>query len=214
MLTLGELKNIVDIPAPGQKTPTAKELRASAEPAAEHILRGDAGITAYKNGYAVYSVCGAATVFCIHTCGGYCYDPDSGENPCSIGSGLFDGEAWYLRLVLEGEDRLCRNCEAREQDWSVSYSIVSEEWGGLDSGRETALERIVREETVEGLLSALSDRQCQAIRLFYLEQKTERQIAGELGITPSGVSRILARSINRMRQNGLIGKTALSGRPV
>ena len=212
MLTLRELKKILDIPAPGQKAPTAKELRASAEPAAEHFLRGDAGITAYKNGYAVYSVCGAATVFCIHTCGGYCYDPDSGENPCSIGSGLFDGEAWYLRLVLEGEDRLCRNCEAREQDRSVSYSIVSEEWGELDSGRETVLERIVQAETVEGFLSVLSDRQRQAVRLFYLEQKTERQIAGELGISAPAVSKILAKSVNRMRQSGLTGKTALTGR--
>ena len=109
MLTLTELKNMADIPAPGQKAPTAKELRASEEPVAEHTLRGDARITAYKSGYAVYSVCGAATVFCIHSCGGYRYD--SRENPCDIGSRLFDGEAWYLRLVLEGEDRLCHNRE-------------------------------------------------------------------------------------------------------
>lgn len=209
MLTLKELKNMTEIPASGQKTPTAKELRASAEPVAEHILRGDAGIIAYKSGYAVYSVCGAATVFCIHSCGGYCYD--SGENPCGIGSGLFDGEAWYLRLVLEGEDRLCRNREAREQDWSISYSSVSEEWGRLDSGGEPVLNRIIREETVEGFLSVLSDRQRQAVSLFYLEQKSERQIAGELGITAPAVSKILSKSVNRMRQSGLIGKTVLSG---
>lgn len=209
MLTLRGLKNMAEIPAPREKTPTAKELRTSAEPVAEHILREDAGITAYKSGYAVYSVCGAAIVFCIHSCGGYCYD--SGEKPCGIGSGLFDGQAWYLRLVLEGEDRLCRNLEAREQGRSISYSSVSEEWGRLDSGGEPVLDRIIREETVEGFLSVLSDRQRLAVRLFYLEQKTERQIAGELGITTPAVSKILAKSVNRMRQSGLIGKTVMSG---
>ncbi len=210
MLTLRELKNLADIPEPGQKTPPAKELRASAEPLVEQALRGDAWITAYKCGYAIYSVCGASTVFCIHSCGGYCYD--SGENPCDISSGLFEGEAWYLRLVLEGEDRLCRNREAREQDWSVSYSRVSEEWGGLDSGMEPVLERIVRKEAVEGFLSALSDRQRLVARRFYLEEKTERQIVGELGITAAAVSRIIAKSVSRMRQSGLSGKTAPSGR--
>lgn len=206
MLTLTELKNMADIPAPGQKAPTAKELRASAEPVAEHILRGGAKITAYKSGYAVYSVCGAATVFCIHSCGGYHYD--SGENPCDIGSGLFEGEAWYLRLILEGEDRLCHNRESREQDWNVSYSGVSEEWCALDSGEEPVLERIVREEAVESFLLALSDRQRLVTRRFYLEQKTEQQIADELGITAPAVSKIIAKSVSRMRQSG---KTALSG---
>lgn len=210
MLTLRELKNMTDIPAPGQKTPTTKELWSSARIIAEQILRGDTRITAYKSGYVVYSVCGAATVFCIHACGGYCYG--SGENACDIGSGLFDREAWYLRLVLEGEDRLSRNREAREQNRSVSYSSVSEEWGVLDSGTEPALDRIIRKEIAEGYLSVLSDRQRLVARRFYLEQRTERQIAGELGITVPAVSRILAKSVSRMRQSGSGGKTALSGR--
>lgn len=70
------------------------------------------------------------------------------------------------------------------------------------------LDRIIREETVEGFLS---DRKRLAVRLFYLEQKTERQIAGELGITTPAVSKILAKSVNRMDQSGLIGKTVMSG---
>lgn len=209
MLTLRELKDMADIPAPGRKTPTVRELKASAGLIAERDLGGDAGIAAYKSGYAVYSVCGAATVFRIHPCGGYCYD--SGKSPHDIGSELFEGEAWYLRLVLEGEDRLCRNCEARAQEWNVSYSGASEEWGAMDSGGEPVLERIVREETVEGFLSALTGRQRLVASRFYLEQKTERQIAGELGITAPAVSRILAKAVDRMRRSVPCGETAPSG---
>ena len=76
-----------------------------------------------------------------------------------------------------------------------------QEWGGLYpvySGAESALDGIIRAETVEGLLSVLTERQRRATVLFYLEQKTERQIAEELGITVSAVSRILAKSLARM----------------
>ena len=200
MLTLRELKNMAESAPSGQKTPTARELRLSGKLIAERKIGESAGIAAYRNGYAVYHAGRDATVFRIHACSGYCYD--SGSSPCSIGGRMFDGEAWYLRLVLEGEDRLFRNLASREQDRSVSYSAESEEWGELYpaySGAESALDGIVRAETVEKLLSVLTERQRRAAVLFYLEQKTERQVAEELGITAPAVSRILAKSLARMR---------------
>ena len=52
---------------------------------------------------------------------------------------------------------------------------------------------------MENLLSVLTETQRRAAVLFYLEQKTERQVAEELGITAPAVSRILAKSLARMR---------------
>lgn len=52
---------------------------------------------------------------------------------------------------------------------------------------------------MENILSVLTERQWRAAVLFYLEQKTERQVAEELGITAPAVSRILAKSLVRMR---------------
>ena len=211
MLTLRELKNLAETAPSGQKTPTARELRSSGKLIAERKIGESAGIAAYRNGYAVYHAGRDATVFRIHACSGYSYD--SGSNPCSIGGGIFDGEAWYLRLVLEGEDRLFRNPASREQGWSVSYSAASEEWCGLYSGysgAESTLDGIIRAETVENLLSMLTERQRRAAVLFYLEQKTERQIAEEPGITAPAVSRILAKSFIRMRA-GICRDTAPAG---
>ena len=34
---------------------------------------------------------------------------------------FFENREWYLRLVLEGEDRLNRNHEEKERSWNVSY---------------------------------------------------------------------------------------------
>lgn len=211
MLTLRELKDMAEIPPSGQRTPTAKELRLSGKPIAERRIGADAGIAAYRNGYAVYRAGGAATVFRIHPCGGYCYG--SGESRHDIDGGLFDGEVWHLRLVLEGEDRLFRNREARAREWSVSYSAASEEWGEMGSGAEPVLERLVHEENVDALFSVLSVRQRQAAALFYLEQKTEREIAAELGITASTVSELLARAVDRMRRNAACGKGVLHEEP-
>ena len=180
--------------------PTARELRSTGKLIAEKKLGESAGIAAYQNGYAVYHAGRDTTVFRIHACSGYCYG--SSNSLCDIGSGMFDGEAWYLRLVLEGEDRLFRNLASREQGRSVSYSAESEEWGELypvHSVPESALDGIIRAETVENLLSVLTERQRRAAVLFYLEQKTERQVAEELGITAPAVSRILAKSLARMR---------------
>lgn len=212
MLTLQELKRIVDVPVPGQKTPSARRLAESGRIVARERLGADTQIAAYRSGYALYSVQCAVTVFPIHPCGGYWYD--AGKDPCGIAGGLFEREAWYLRLALEGEDRLFRNREAAEQRRTVSYSAASEEWQGLAAAGDSVLERMVREETVKELLSVLTDRQRTAVCRFFLEQKTQGQIAGELGVTAPAVSQILARAVQRMkkdRENGISGTALPSG---
>lgn len=216
MLTLRELKNMAEIPPEGRKTPTVKELRISEKPIVEQTVGADAEIAAYKSGYAVYCAGGAATVFRIHPCGGYSYGFE--ENSRDISSSLFEDGAWHLRLVLEGEDRLCRNREAKAQVRTVSYGAVLGEWGLPDTGAEPALERIVREEAVDALLSVLSGRQRQAVIRHCLEHKTNREIAEELGVTASAVSRMLAKSLDRMRAGfrdvSGSGGAALEGRCV
>jgi len=197
MLTLQELKGMVDGHAPGTGVPTAKELAGSGRMVAQRRLGPDTEITAYKSGYAVYRVGNDATVFPIHRCGGYRYD--TGTGPCSIGGEFFEEEAWYLRLAMEGEDRLCRNREAKERRKTVSYSAVSEEWAALSSAGDGILDRIVLEETLGEALSSLTGRQKAAVRRFFLEQRTQGQIAEELGVTPAAVSGLVARALGRMR---------------
>lgn len=201
MLTLQELKQIVDAPVPGRKIPTAKKLRASGVIIARERLNREAGIAAYQNGYALYEVCGFATVFPIHPCREYLYD--SGGKTYSIAERLFERDAWYLRLVLEGEDRLNRNREAREQDRTVSYSAVSEEWQVMAAAEYSVLEQMIQKENISELLAILTDQQRGVICQFFLEQKTQNQISRELGITAPAVSKILSRAIQRVRRKYL-----------
>lgn len=137
MLTLQELKQISGMPECNAKLPTAKQLRESGVVIAKEKIGVDTEILAYRNGYALYCVGNHATVFPVYSCGDYLYL--EGGNAVRLSEQFFCGKEWYLRLVLEGEDRLSRNHEAKEQSRSVSYHAISEDWTGMEDQAKSAL---------------------------------------------------------------------------
>lgn len=200
MLTLKQLKEIVDVPKTGEKAPSAKRLAEREKAVAWRRLEEGTEIVAYKNGYALYRVQQAVTVFPIHACGGYHgYRRDAEDVPYMEREG-FEREAWYLRLVLEGEDRLCHNQEAKERRKTVSYSVISEDWEAMEMERDPVLEHVVMEETMDDYLKLLTSKQRFAIRRYYWERETQAQIARELGISTAAVSRMLSRAVQRLRK--------------
>ena len=76
MLTLQELKRIVDVPGFGVKLPTAKQLRTSRSAIAQERLGLDSEISAYQSGYVLYQVEKYFTVFLLHSCRDYLYLAD------------------------------------------------------------------------------------------------------------------------------------------
>lgn len=56
MLTLQELKQIVDVPYPGMKIPTAKKLKEYGTVIAKKSMGCETEILAFQNGYALYQV--------------------------------------------------------------------------------------------------------------------------------------------------------------
>lgn len=107
---------------------------------------------------------------------------------------------WYIRLVLEGEDRLSRNQESKEQGWTISYSDVSEEWGMLQTEEKSPLEMLVGRESVNEIFEVLTELQKRVFYGCFFHQKTQNELSKELGISPSAVSRTLSRAMNRMRR--------------
>ncbi len=198
MLTLQELKQIADIPRCGNRIPTAKYLRGNGTIIEKKRLEGDVEITAYQNGYALYQVGKHFTVFPLHACGNYFYIFNGHMIP--LEEAVFENEMWYVRLVLEGEDRLNRNQEERERDKTVSYSAVSEEWNVMEDAGLPIQEQIEKRETIEEVLQLLTERQCMVVIRFFLQEKTQRQISKELGISSPAVSTILSQAIRRIRK--------------
>ena len=198
MLTLQELKGITEIPGQRIKMPTAKNLRETGRTVAEKQLENNTWIAAYQNGFALYHACGHSTVFPIHACGAYLY-VSSGISSY-LPEQFFEKEPWYVRLVLEGEDRLDRNQRTKEQEKTVSYHAISEEWEAMGNARENPLEYLVGRENRDELLRCLTGRQRKAVSLCFFQQKSRKEAAKVLGISSPAVSTILSQAARRLRK--------------
>ena len=198
MLTLQELKEITETTKHGIKMPTARNLRETGRAVAEKNLKNDTWITAYQNGYALYHANGHSTVFPIHTCGAYLYVSYGVSS--YLPEHFFEKEPWYVRLVLEGEDRLDRNQRAKEQERTVSYSAISEEWEAIGNAEGNPLEYLVHEENRKEILCCLTKRQREAVSLCFFQQKSRKEAARELGISSPAVSTILLQAARRLRK--------------
>lgn len=198
MLTLQELKRLTAIPAQEVKAPTARRLRETGEIVVEKQFGRDTRILVYRNGYALYHAGGHSTVFPIHICGDYLY-ASSGISSY-LPQHFFEKESWHVRLVLEGEDRLDRNQRAKEQERTVSYSAISEEWQAMMDMKEEPLGYFADREIMGIFLRCLTERQRLAVNLYIFQQKTQKEVARELGITSPAVSAILSQAFRRLRK--------------
>ena len=96
---------------------------------------------------------------------------------------------------------------------SSAYTTLSSDTpmggGDADDGRSVAttfgdldanLDKVLDVVTVRPLLAALPEREQTVLRLRFFENMTQTQIAAQLGISQMHVSRLLARSLDRLRQ--------------
>lgn len=199
MLTLQELKQVVSNREERRKVPSAKYLRENEVAVAKQRLMDCAEIIAYQTGYVLYCVGDYATVFPLFTCRDYVYEAE--RKIAVVEEDFFDDQPWYVRLILEGEDRLWRNRETREHNNCVSYSCISEEWCELADKGQCLLEKIIAEETVRELMDLLTERQRQMIQRIYFQQKTQKEVSHELGITVPAVSKCISQAMQKMRNN-------------
>ena len=159
----------------------------------------DSKISVYQNGYVVYQVGKHSTVFPLHSCRDYFYMAD--RKAVCLSEQFFGNKVWYLRLVLEGEDRLNRNHEEKERNWNISYSAISEDWFAMENLTESVLEQLEKQETVAEILQDLSERQKYIIQKYYLQEETQEQISNELGISQQAVSATISHAIRMIRNN-------------
>ena len=137
-------------------------------------------------------------MFFLHPCRDYLYISD-GSAVC-LPEQFFEHERWYLRLVLEGEDRLNRNNEERERSRNISYSAISEDWDVMGDWPESVIEQMVKRETVIEILYDLTERQKCIIQKYYLQEETQEQISEELGISQQAVSATISQTICSIRK--------------
>lgn len=201
MMTLRELRDMVKkADVSGKRVPSARSLMESGcRIVARKEVNDKTGIWVFENGYVLYYTERNATVFPLHESGAYCYR--SVTESFNITADYFENENWYVRLLLEGEDRIMRNQDKREAYWNISYSAIAEDWGPLGTV-SSVLEDMVRAEeeaeNLERLLSALTENQRNIVIRLYLEKTPQMEIANELGISQQAISDTVRKAKRRL----------------
>lgn len=187
-----------------EKQPTARALMESDIPVVvKEVLDAATEVTVYANGYVLYHVGKYATVFPLHICEDYVYESDADDRN-TVKRDVFDNENWYIRLVLEGEDRLEHNQNNRSGDKCFSYSAISEDWAPLGMD-DCVLEALIQEETTKEeigkLLSLVTDRQGYVLMRQYVDQVEQAQLAQELGVTQQAISDMIRKAKRRIQKS-------------
>lgn len=173
----------------------------------KEVLSEQTEISVYQNGLVLYQAGNRATVFPLHPCGDYIYD-SAMTHIENIGADFFDNENWYIRLLLEGEDRLAKNQDVRIGKKTISYSCIAEDWDAL-AMEDTLLERLIAREAMEEILVLLTENQRYVVTRHYLNDVAQKEIAKELGVTNQAVSDMIRKGICRIRREySLDGKKA------
>lgn len=203
MLTLKELRNMVEVAEVQGRVPTARGLMESGTPiVVKEIVDAYTEIVVYRNGLVLYRVGSHATVFPLHPCAGYSYDTGIKGSPAqdmTIRADFFEQENWYIRLILEGEDRLAINQDVRMGSKTISYSVVAEDWNVL-AVEDRELERVIDRETLKELLQMITDNQRYVVTRYYLEDVAQKEIAAELGVSSQAVSDMIRKAMKRIRK--------------
>lgn len=199
MLTLQDLKWIVKKPKKAGKPPAARCLLEQGKCVMSMENGREIQLLVYQEGYALYRVGKYTTVFPVHSCGDYCYEND-GQQIC-VDASFFEQQEWYVRLFLEGEDRLTKNRETCHKRKVFSYHAVSEECFFLSSPALPPLEQLIKKEQILELMGLLTERQRDIVILYFYYGETQWEIARELGITQPTVSQTLVAALRRMRDS-------------
>ena len=157
---------------------------------------GEVQLLVFREGYALYRIGKYATVFPVHSCGDYCYE-NNGQQIC-VDASFFEQREWYMRLFLEGEDRLAKNRESSRKGKIVSYHAVSEEWFFLASPALPPLEQLIEKEKIMELMGLLTELQRDIVILYFNYGETQWEIAKALGVSQPTVSQTLMAALRRM----------------
>lgn len=200
MLTLKEVKKAV-APAKLQKrVPSPQMLEDESKVFVTQKINEDSFISVYENGYVLYQVEARKAVFSLHGCGSYCYEAVTGSDV--VEGSYFEEQAWYIRLLMEGEDLLERNQTKRASNYKqISYSQFAEDRECLmAAGGDIELE-FIRKEVLEEIDSLLNDKQRFALYSYYVDQMTQQEIAELMGIKQQWVCKMIKLSLFKLRQH-------------
>ena len=199
MLTLKELKKIVKVADMGKRIPSVKSLKEH-KVVVKEMINADTTISVYDHGYVLYTAGNQSTVFPLHSCDDYEYVSVTGDNK-EFNKEFFDNENWYIRLLMEAEDRMAYSQSKISTNHGVfSNSDVTDDAEIMRGSSKDFVDDVIDREILNSLIKELTERQKTVLNLIYFEEMRQQDVADYLGIKQQSVNDLLNRALKTMKK--------------
>lgn len=199
MLTLKELKKIVKIADMEKRIPSVKSLKEH-KVVVKEMINADTTISVYDHGYVLYTAGNQSTVFPLHSCDDYEYVSVTGDNK-EFNKEFFDNENWYIRLLMEAEDRMAYSQSKISTNHGVfSNSDVTDDAEIMRGSSKDFVDDVIDREILNALIKELTERQKTVLNLVYFEEMRQQDVADYLGIKQQSVNDLLNRALKTMKK--------------
>ena len=199
MLTLKELKKIVKVADVEKRIPSVKSLKEH-KVVVKEMINADTTISVYDHGYVLYTAGNQSTVFPLHSCDDYEYVSVTGDNK-EFNKEFFDNENWYIRLLMEAEDRMAYSQSKISTNHGVfSNSDVTDDAEIMRGSSKDFVDDVIDREILNTLIKELTERQKTVLNLVYFEKMRQQDVADYLGIKQQSVNDLLNRALKTMKK--------------
>lgn len=199
MLTLKELKIIVKVADVEKRIPSVKSLKEH-KVVVKEMINADTTISVYDHGYVLYTAGNQSTVFPLHSCDDYEYVSVTGDNK-EFNKEFFDNENWYIRLLMEAEDRMAYSQSKISTNHGVfSNSDVTDDAEIMRGSSKDFVDDVIDREILNALIKELTERQKTVLNLVYFEEMRQQDVADYLGIKQQSVNDLLNRALKTMKK--------------
>ena len=199
MLTLKELKKIVKVADVEKRIPSVKSLKEH-KVVVKEMINADTTISVYDHGYVLYTAGNQSTVFPLHSCDDYEYVSVTGDNK-EFNKEFFDNENWYIRLLMEAEDRIAYSQRKISTNHGVfSNSDVTDDAEIMRGSSKDFVDDVIDREILHALIKELTERQKMVLNLVYFEEMRQQDVADYLGIKQQSVNDLLNRALKTMKK--------------
>ena len=199
MLTLKELKKIVKVADVEKRIPSVKSLKEH-KVVVKEMINADTTISVYDHGYVLYTAGNQSTVFPLHSCDDYEYVSVTGDNK-EFNKEFFDNENWYIRLLMEAEDRMAYSQSKISTNHGVfSNSDVTDDAEIMRGSSKDFVDDVIDREILHSLIKELTERQKTVLNLIYFEEMRQQDVADYLGIKQQSVNDLLNRALKTMKK--------------
>lgn len=199
MLTLKELKKIVKVADVEKRIPSVKSLKEH-KVVVKEMINADTTISVYDHGYVLYTAGNQSTVFPLHSCDDYEYVSVTGDNK-EFNKEFFDNENWYIRMLMEAEDRMAYSQSKISTNHGVfSNSDVTDDAEIMRGSSKDFVDDVIDREILHALIKELTERQKMVLNLVYFEEMRQQDVADYLGIKQQSVNDLLNRALKTMKK--------------